>query len=296
MADVKIYLKPRPTSRIHDHSNYLPFKWKDYCKYGPFFADYGAVPSDATEIHTLQSPALFTALSALYNVSIPSLDTEIPDPNKSGVSAWPDLLKLAKTKVDMSLDSRIESENHIVQLSQGDCAPAPPPRNMRAPAFSPEWYKIVFSTMDRGDVELRDESRDTELELFVWINKLIVHPDTATDIWRHFRQEMYKLTDPIAPARLPSGHDSPGLFTLLRRKALTAASAFASTFIADASVDDTAPPLLPSSPNNESSATDSTSSFHAGDLGDDATMSALNHPFEPLRRRKRIIISEPSNQ
>lgn len=169
MADVKIYLKPRPTSRIHDHSNYLPFKWKDYCKYGPFFADYGAKPPDATEVHTLQSPALSTALSALYNVSIPSLDTEIPDPNKSGVSAWPDLLKLATTKVDMSLDSRIESENHIVQLSQGDCAPAPPPRNMRAPAFSPEWYKIVFSTMDRGDVELRDESRDIELELFVWV-------------------------------------------------------------------------------------------------------------------------------
>ncbi|PBK71156.1 hypothetical protein ARMSODRAFT_1003001 [Armillaria solidipes] len=296
MADVKIYLKPRPTSRIHDHSNYLPFKWKDYCKYGPFFADYGAVPSDATEVHTLQSPALSTALSALYNVSIPSLDTEIPDPNKSGVAAWPDLLKLAITKVDLSLDSRIESENHIVQLSQGDCAPAPPPRNMRAPAFSPEWYKIVFSTMDRGDVELRDESRDTELELFVWvyIQKTM---DRYTDIWRHFRREMHKLTDPIAPARLPSGHvDSPGLFTLLRRKALTAASAFASTFIADASVDDTAPPLLPSSSNNESSATDSTSSFHAGDLDDDATMSALNHPFEPLRRRKRIIISEPSNQ
>ncbi|KAK0235483.1 hypothetical protein EDD85DRAFT_1025212 [Armillaria nabsnona] len=210
MADVKIYLKPRPISRMHDHSNYLPFKRKDYCKYGPFFADYGAVPSDATEVHTLQSPTLSTALSALYNVSIPSLDTEVPDPNKSGVSAWLDFLKLATVKVDLSL---------VHGLS------------VRITSFNSP--------------------------------KVIVMP------W---------------------------LFTLLRRKALTAASAFASTFIADAFVDDTAPPLLPSSPNNESSATDSMSSFHAGDLDDDATMSALNHPFEPLRRRKRIIISELANQ
>ncbi|KAK0217152.1 hypothetical protein IW262DRAFT_1396081 [Armillaria fumosa] len=294
MVDVKIYLKPRPTSLVHGHSNYLPFKRDYYCKYGPFFANYGTVPSDATEVHTLQSPGLSTALSALYNVLIPSLDVEVPDPNKSKLSAWLSLLELANIKVDLALDSRIECENHIVQLSQGDHAPAPPPRNMRAPVFSPEWYKIVFSTMGRGDVELRDVSRDTELELFVWVymQKTI---DRYTDIWRHFRREMYKLTDPVAPARLPSGHvDSPGLFIYLGRKALTAASAFASTFIADASVD-TALPLLLSSPNNEPSATDSTSSFDTDDLDDDANMSAPDRPFERLRRRKRMILSEPSN-
>ncbi|KAK0458156.1 uncharacterized protein EV420DRAFT_382385 [Desarmillaria tabescens] len=205
MADIQIYLRPRPISPVYGHSNYLPFKRKRYCDYGPFFADYGTVPCDATEVHTIRSPALSTALSTLYTVFIPSLDVEVPDPNKPGPSAWPALLKLAITKVDLSIDSRMECENHIVRLSQGDRAPTPPPRNMRAPSFSPEWYKIVFSTMDRGDVELRDESRDTELELFVWVymQKTI---DQRTHIWRHFRREMYKLTDPIAPAHLPSGH------------------------------------------------------------------------------------------
>ncbi|KAK0217153.1 hypothetical protein IW262DRAFT_1396083 [Armillaria fumosa] len=294
MSDVKIYFKPRPTSLVHEHSNYLPFKRKYYCEYGPFFADYGAVPSDATEVHTLQSPGLSTALFTLYNVLIPSLDIKVPDPNKSEPSAWLSLRKVASVKVALALDSRMESENHIVQLSQGDRAPTPPPRKMRAPVFSPEWYEIVFSIMDRGDVELCDVSRDTELELFVWsyIHKTI---DQYAEIWRHFRREMYKLTDPIAPACLPSGHvGSPGLFTYLGRKALTAASAFASSFITGASVNDTAP-LLPSSPT-ESSATDSTSSFDTDDLDDDANMSAPDRPFEPLRRRKRMILSEPSNQ
>ncbi|KAK0473511.1 hypothetical protein EDD18DRAFT_1401604 [Armillaria luteobubalina] len=288
MAYVKIYLKPRPTSLIHGHSNYLPFKQDYYCEYGPFFADYGAVPSDATQVHTLQSPGLSTALSVLYNVLIPSLDVEVPDPNKSDLSAWLSLRELANVKVTLAFDSRIKSENHIVQLSQGDRAPAPPPRKTRAPVFSPEWYEIVFSTMDRGDVELHDVSRDTELELFIWvyIHKTI---DEYAEIWRNFRREMRKLTDPVAPARLPSGHvDSPGLLIYLGRKALTAVAAFSSSFIADASVNDTAPPLLPSS-STESSTTYSTSSFDTDDLTPD-------RQFEPLRRRKRMILSEPSNQ
>ncbi|KAK0458157.1 uncharacterized protein EV420DRAFT_382305 [Desarmillaria tabescens] len=288
MADIQIYLKPRPISPVYGHSDYLPFKWNSYRHYGPFFDDYGMVPRDATEVHIIQSPAL----STLYTVFIPSLNVEVPDPNKSGTSAWPALLELAKSKVAFSIDSRMECENHIVRLSQGDRAPAPPPRNMRAPDFSSEWYKIVFSTISRGDVELRDESRDTELELFVWVamHQII---DDRTDIWRHFREEMLKLTDPIAPARLPSGHAyNPGIFNFLGRKALTAVSTFASTFLAGAPVDDTDPLPLSPSPNNGSLANDSMPSSYTGDIDDDTNLSALNRSVEPYRRRKRIIVSE----
>ncbi|KAK0472420.1 hypothetical protein EDD18DRAFT_1340783 [Armillaria luteobubalina] len=282
MADVKSYLKPRPPSLVPGHSNWLPFKRNYYCEYGPFFADYGA------------SPSLSTALSALYNVLIPSLDVEVPDPNKSDLSAWLSLRELANVKTDLALDKRMKIT--LFNSPKATMRPLPHPE-ICVHRCSPEWYEIVFSTMDRGDVELRDVSRDTELELFIWIgtpasrfgDDIIVYPNTAIDIWRHFRREMYKLTDPVSPARLPSGHvDSPGLFNYLGRKALMAASAFASTFIADASVDDSAPLLFPSSPNHEPLATDSTSSFDIDDLAPD-------RPFEPLRRRKRMILSEPPN-
>ncbi|KAK0495440.1 hypothetical protein EDD18DRAFT_1463320 [Armillaria luteobubalina] len=257
MADVKSYLKPRPPSLVPGHSNWLPFKRSYYCD-------------------------LSTALSALYNVLIPSLDVEVPDPNKSDLSVWLSLRELANVKTDLALDKRMKIT--LFNSPKATMRPLPHPE-ICVHRCSPEWYEIVFSTMDRGDVELRDIG--TPASRFG--DDIIVYPNTAIDIWRHFRREMYKLTDPVSPARLPSGHvDSPGLFNYLGRKALMAASAFASTFIADASVDDSAPLLFPSSPNHEPLATDSTSSFDIDDLAPD-------RPFEPLRRRKRMILSEPPN-
>lgn len=35
-------------------------------------------------------------------------------------------------------------------------------------------------------------------------SELIIYPDTAIEIWRGFRQEMYQLTKFFFPARLPS--------------------------------------------------------------------------------------------
>ncbi|PBK71212.1 hypothetical protein ARMSODRAFT_67039 [Armillaria solidipes] len=269
MAGIQIYLKPRPISPTLGHSNYLPFEWPFHFKYTPFCADHGPIPSDATEVYTLQPSALPASLSKLYNDILPSLDDEVPDPNKFPRSAWPGLLQLAVAKASSSFHFQLECEDHIVQLVKGDRAPAPPPATERAKEFSPGWYDIVHSTLLRGDVELRDESRDTELELFVWAYMFHVADDRGT-IWRSFRQEMYQLTKFFFAAPLPSSYaESPGLIN----KALSAASAIASAFTAN----ENEPPL--------SSSNGPTSSSHAGDSDD---QSAPNRPF----RRRNLAFTD----
>ncbi|PBK81691.1 hypothetical protein ARMGADRAFT_772229 [Armillaria gallica] len=206
VASVQFHLKPRPISPTLGHSNYLPFKWPFEFKYTPFCAVHGPIPSNATEPYTVRStPALPASLSKLYNDILPSLDAEAPDPNKLPRSAWPGLLQLAIAKANSSFHFQLECEDHIVQLVKGDRAPAPPPPNERAKEFSPEWYDIVYSTLLRGDVELCDESRDTELELFVWAYMFHVADDRGI-IWRSFRQEMYQLTKFFFAASLPSSY------------------------------------------------------------------------------------------
>ncbi|KAK0186730.1 hypothetical protein F5146DRAFT_1143120 [Armillaria mellea] len=200
---------------------------------------------------------------------------------------WPNLLELAETKVSFALDLRIECENHIIQLSQVDHAPAPPPRTERAPSSSPGWYKILFATRTRGYVELCDESQDAELELFVWsYMQYIVGGRTV--IWKSLRREVYKLMNLILSAHLPSS-EQPGLFNIVGTKALTAASPFAFAFITKMLIADSDPPLLSPSSSNGSSATDSTSFSHGGDPDDDANLSVLKRP---LCRRKFTAISE----
>ncbi|KAK0451440.1 uncharacterized protein EV420DRAFT_1646189 [Desarmillaria tabescens] len=286
MASVQIHLKPRPISPVHGHSKYLPFHWPSDFEYGPFFAEHATVPPDATEVYTLQSPALSASLSALFNTVIPGLDAEVPDPNRLCRSAWPALLQLAVTKLSLAFEFRTECENHIVRLFEGDRAPVPPPPSMRAPSLSPEWYAIIFSTGDRGDVELRgDESQDIELELFVWVY-MQQAVDNYTHIWGCYRREMYQLIHMIAPVHLRT--ENSGLFNFLSRKAY----ALASIFTTETSADDSCPPLLSPSSSNGSSATDATDSSdssHAGCLDEDANSSSLYRPF---RRRNLAIVSE----
>ncbi|KAK0217125.1 hypothetical protein IW262DRAFT_172447 [Armillaria fumosa] len=281
MADVNIYFKPRPISPTYGHSNYLPFHWRSYCQYGPFFTDYETIPCDATEVYTIHSRALSAALSTLFNDFIPSLSVEVPDPSKFDRSAWPDLLEFAWTKISFSLDLRIPCEDYGVRLFLGDRAPVPPPRDMRGPRWSPEWYKLVLSIRGRGDVALQDESPDTELELFVWV--YIQHTiDKWALIWRYFYVEMLKLTDPVAPARLPSCYtESSSLFDLLSSKALAAASALASVFTVETPASNNRPSLLSPSSSNGSSVTDSTSYSHDDNLDDEYVNSS-----GLLRRRK----------
>ncbi|KAK0443568.1 hypothetical protein EV421DRAFT_1946981 [Armillaria borealis] len=265
MASIQLYFKPRPISRKYGHSKYLPFKWPFDSKYGPFFADYGIIPSDATEVYTIQSSALVTSLSTFYNELIPGLDAKVPNPNKFHRSEWSGLLQLAVAKADSSFCFQLECEDHIVRLAKGSRAPPPPPTDMRIIDLSPEWYNIVYSTHIRGDVELRDKSRDTELELFVWVYMFYV-ADDRTEIWRGFRQEMYQLTKFFFPARLPFSYaESP--------------------VAAEPPANENEPPLLSLPSSHGLSSMDSTSFSHAGDEVD---LSALNRPS----RRRNFVVAD----
>ncbi|PBK71378.1 hypothetical protein ARMSODRAFT_955175 [Armillaria solidipes] len=271
---MQIYLKPRPISRKYGHSNYLTFKYP-FDNYGPFFADYGTIPSDATEVYTVRpSSPLPASLSKLYNELLPSFDAEVPDPNKLPRSKWGGgLLQLAVAKVDSSFYFQLECEDHIVRLVKGDRAPAPPPTSRRTADLSPEWYKIVYSTLLRGEVEVRD---DADLELFVWA--YLYSKANRVHIWRGLRAEMIQLTKPFFAAHLPSAYtDNSGL--------LKAASAIASVFATKTPIEP--PPLTPSSmdENKPPLLFPSSSSSHTGDVDSDDD----NRPF---RRRNRIVSSD----
>ncbi|PBK79120.1 hypothetical protein ARMGADRAFT_1093420 [Armillaria gallica] len=79
--DVQVYLKPRPISSVFGHSKYLPFQWNPDFKCGPFFAGYGTIPADATEVYTIHSPHLSAGIAAFHNELIPSLQDEPLDPD-----------------------------------------------------------------------------------------------------------------------------------------------------------------------------------------------------------------------
>ncbi|KAK0235265.1 hypothetical protein EDD85DRAFT_70993 [Armillaria nabsnona] len=277
---MQVYIKPRPISHKYGHSNYLTFKYPFDINYGPFFVDYGTIPSDATKVYTVRpSSPLSASLSKLYNELLPSFDADVPDPNKFPRSAWHGILQLAVAKVDSSFFFQLECEDHIVRLVKGDCAPAPPPTSRRTADLSPEWYNVVYGTLLRGEVEVCDESWDTELELFIWAY-LYSEANEQVHIWRGLRREMLQLTRPFFAAHLPSAYtDNSGL--------LKAASAIVSVFaiktpidLTPSSMDENKPPLLcPSS-----------SSSHAGDVDTDD-----DNRDRPFRRRNRIVSSDTAD-
>ncbi len=159
MSDVQIYLKPRPISSIYGHSKYLPFQWNPDFKYGPFFAGYGTIPSDATEVYTIHSPDLSAGIAAFHNELIPSLQDEPPDPDKASRSLWPNIYELGIAKLKPVTQFLLDSESHVNRLYHSLLPP------LQA-EDGPEWHKLFFSIMARRDVEFRDG--DNELEIFVW--------------------------------------------------------------------------------------------------------------------------------
>ncbi|PBK79502.1 hypothetical protein ARMGADRAFT_1172364 [Armillaria gallica] len=135
MSEVKIYLKPRP---VYGHANYLPFQWHPDFKYGPFFAGYGTIPSDATEY----------------------LQTEVPEITRA---LLPSLVELERTEMRPLARFVCESQSHANRLYTGDHTPFLLPTELRTDS---EWDDLFFSILARGDVELRDDN--TELEISVW--------------------------------------------------------------------------------------------------------------------------------
>ncbi|SJL03916.1 uncharacterized protein ARMOST_07273 [Armillaria ostoyae] len=307
MAIIQMYLKPRPVSAVYGHSDYLLFGRLFNCEYGPFFAGYGPIPSDATQVYTFRSSALAASLSTFFNELIPSLEANVPDPHRFVRSAWPALHQLAVAQVDSWTDFRIKCENHLVQLTQGDHPPAPPPRNMRAWDSSPEWYNAVYSVLLWDAVELHgDEYQDTYLELFVWVY-MYRAARQRTRIWRSLRQEMNMLVAAPAPAPLHSSWQwhhcfgffpsYSGLLNLISSKALVAASALASIF----TIESNGALALSLSSSIESLVTDSTSS-HPDNVSNGSSMSSshagvlidtnVNSPQCLFRRRNPIMVSD----
>ncbi|KAK0235440.1 hypothetical protein EDD85DRAFT_954994 [Armillaria nabsnona] len=208
---VQIYLKPRSVSLVHGHYHYLPF-YSSIIDHTLPMERYPAMLQKSTLSSLL-------TLSTLFNDFIPSIDVDVPDPSKFDRSAWPDLLELAKMKVSFALDLRVECENHIIQLSQGDHAPAPPPRTKRPPPSGTKHCSLPGPEVSLSCATV----------------------DGRTVIWSGFRREMHTLMDPILPAHLPSSHtEKSGLFNLLSKKA----SIFASALTTKITIDDDNPPLL----------------------------------------------------
>ncbi|KAK0467738.1 uncharacterized protein EV420DRAFT_1635001 [Desarmillaria tabescens] len=210
MADVKIYLKPRPISALYGHCNYIPniyipYKRCSEFKYGPFLADYGAVPSDATEEYTIHSPSLSAQLAVFHNETLPSLQADIPNPNKTSRSSWSSLLELARSKLAGIVDFRTDAPDPLTDSSFNTAR---------------WWYRLVFSILSRDDRELRDND-DTEVQILVsaYMYDAIF---SLSVIWANFREEMLQLTDPVSPAYLPSGYgNNSGFLTLLSTQVYT---------------------------------------------------------------------------
>ncbi|KAK0239025.1 hypothetical protein EDD85DRAFT_951238 [Armillaria nabsnona] len=120
MTCIQMYLKPRPVSAVYGHSDYLLFGRLFNCEYGLFFGGYGPIPSDATQVYTLRSPASAASLSTFFNELILSLEADVPDPHRFVRSARPALHQLRRGPGRLVDDLRIECENHLVQLTQGD--------------------------------------------------------------------------------------------------------------------------------------------------------------------------------
>ncbi|SJK98723.1 uncharacterized protein ARMOST_01992 [Armillaria ostoyae] len=99
MSKVQIYLKPLPVSSVYGHAKYIPFQWHPDFKYGPFFAGYGTIPSDATE-YTIHSPDLSAGIATFHNELVPSLQLEVPEISRS---SWPSLIELARPKMKLVL-------------------------------------------------------------------------------------------------------------------------------------------------------------------------------------------------
>ncbi|KAK0452557.1 hypothetical protein EV421DRAFT_1769605 [Armillaria borealis] len=183
MSDVQIYLKPRPISSVYGHSNYLPFQWNPDFKYGPFFAGYGTIPSDATEVYIIHSPDLSAGIAAFHNELIPSLQDEPPDPEKASRSSWPNIYELGIAKLKPVTQFLQDSEDHINQLYY---APFSPPLQAED---GPEWHKLFFSILARRDVEFCHG--DNELEIFVWayLHYMVFYVSLP---WNRLGKEMYR--------------------------------------------------------------------------------------------------------
>ncbi|SJK98084.1 uncharacterized protein ARMOST_01341 [Armillaria ostoyae] len=162
MDDIRIYLKPRPA-----HSTFADRPWmlldSDF-PYGPF-CPWQTIPPDATEMHTVHSPALAAALTRLHIEILPKLRTT----DASSVTTW-EVFNVIMPAYDFFAHCQYQP----VKLMLGDKAPPPPIRSFKSSTYSPEFQKLLGDALFplRCDTELVD--LDTDLQRLLWTSILLV--------------------------------------------------------------------------------------------------------------------------
>ncbi|KAK0212337.1 hypothetical protein DFS33DRAFT_1449260 [Desarmillaria ectypa] len=115
-SDINLYLKPRFVCSQLGNRPWMLIRPRFF--YGPFFPAWQPIPPDATEVHTVHSPALAPALTKLEAEIIPDCDTYLVS------------------------DCKYES----VKLVFGNKAPPLPPRRGRNAKNVPGYWKMVDDT------------------------------------------------------------------------------------------------------------------------------------------------------
>ncbi|KAK0212329.1 hypothetical protein DFS33DRAFT_1269142 [Desarmillaria ectypa] len=151
-SDIKLYLKPRSVYSQLGNRPWMLIRPRFF--YGPFFSAWQPIPPDATEVHTVHSPALAPALTKLEAEFIPVLRGLNQIFHESGL-------------------------RHLPKLVFGDKAPRPASRYRKDAKHYPEFWKNMYEAafpLNR-DVEL--VNLDIDLQRLLWIG---IHMFSAKNI------------------------------------------------------------------------------------------------------------------
>ncbi|KAK0241187.1 hypothetical protein EDD85DRAFT_392117 [Armillaria nabsnona] len=190
MDDIRIHLNPRPA-----HSKFGDRLWilldSDFT-YGPF-CSWQTIPPDATEIHTVHSPALAAALTKLHVEILPKLHKFHLDMTRVRVAATTDASSVTIWEVFNAImpaqDFFAHCQYQPVKLMLGDKAPPPPIRSFKSSTYSPEFQKLLGDALFPlcCDTELVD--LDADLQRLLWTSILLVLLDNLRplmELQKHF--------------------------------------------------------------------------------------------------------------
>ncbi len=182
MDDIRIYLKPRPA-----HSKFGDRPWmlldSDFL-YGPF-CSWQTIPLDATEIHTIHSPALAAALTKLHVEILPKLRKFQLDMSRIRAAATADASNVTIWELFNAImpaqDFFAHCQYQPVKLMLGDKAPPPPIRTSKSSTYSPEFQKLLSDALFplRCDTEL--VNLDADLQRLLWTSILLILLDNLSE-------------------------------------------------------------------------------------------------------------------
>ncbi|PBK73952.1 hypothetical protein ARMSODRAFT_951484 [Armillaria solidipes] len=183
-TDIKLCLKPRPVNPKFGPGRPWMLVRPDFY-YGPFFPAWQPVPPTATEVHTVHSPALATALTKLYVELLPRIHKCQSDIPRIRTAMSTDPLSTLKWE---GFDIMIQCEEFVadcwyepVKLVFGDKAPPRRPPRYLSVKRAPKYWKLAGEaafTLGRY-VELVD---DIDLQRMVWATILLVIVENTESI------------------------------------------------------------------------------------------------------------------